>query len=139
MLDIFGVALAVRIERPHARRRRRLLVVAGGKRRAGTGEDDGAHVAVGIGLVERAVDFRLEIARQRVHAVGPVQRDGRDLAVDAVKQILVAHSPSRVSWPQSYTAARADGRARPNVSAWLIRATGGSWGQIAMSIAGECC
>ena len=66
------------------------------QRRAAAGENDRPHVAVGIGLVERVVDFRLEIARQRVHAFGPVQRDGRDLAVDAVKQILVAHNPSRV-------------------------------------------
>ncbi len=91
LLDIFGVRLALRIQRPHAGGRRRRLIVAGGKRRAVAGENDGAHLAVGVGLVERAVDFRFEVARQRIHALGPVERDGRDLVLDAVKQILVAH------------------------------------------------
>ena len=110
MLDVFGVRLTLRIGMPRAGRRRRRLIVAGGKRRAVAGEDDGAHLAVGIGLVERAVDFRFEFARQRVHALRPIERDGRDLVVDAVKQVLVAH-PGVLSTAASRALPRSMGEA----------------------------
>ena len=65
-----GVALAVR---------RRLLVEAGAERGAGAGQHDHLHVRIGVGLVEGAMQLGLEIARERVHAIRPVERDGRDL------------------------------------------------------------
>ena len=59
--------------------RRRLLVEAGAERGARAGQDDHLHLRVGVGLVEGAMQLGFEIARERVHAVRPVERDGRDL------------------------------------------------------------
>ena len=69
----------------------RRLIVAGAERRAGPGEDDGADIAIRIGLVERLKNLRLKAARQRIHAIRTIECNGRDLLVDAIKQLLIAH------------------------------------------------
>ncbi|MFN8556610.1 MAG: hypothetical protein U0531_04425 [Dehalococcoidia bacterium] len=45
-------------------------VVAGGEGAAGAGEDDSAHTAVGIGLVERLMQFRFQWRAERVERLG---------------------------------------------------------------------
>src|SRR5262249_2083790 len=48
--------------------------------------------AVGVSLIEGVMQLGFEIARERVHPLRPVERDGRDLLLDAVDQVLVAHT-----------------------------------------------
>ncbi len=115
------------------------MVIAGAERIAAAGQNYHSHGAVAISFVEGAMQFLFEVGRQRIHACRAIESDGRDLVFDGINQVLVAHSPSRVR-ARKATLRRVPmgGRARP-FPAWLIRATGGSWEQIAMSIADECC
>ena len=78
IFDELGVRLALRIGVARAGRRGLPLVVAGAEGAAGAGEDDDPHGTVGIGLVERAVQLGFELVRERVHALGAIERDGRD-------------------------------------------------------------
>src|SRR5262249_21048279 len=77
------------------------LVVAGAEARAVAGEDDHLDVTVGVGHVEQAVHLGFERVGERIHALGAIERDGRDLLVHAVQDFLVAHA---LSFPRSSTA-----------------------------------
>src|SRR5215471_3195326 len=69
------------------------LVVAGAEGAPGAGEDDHADGAVGIGPVEDPMQLGFELVRECVHALGPIERDGHDAFLDAVKDLL-AHPSS---------------------------------------------
>src|SRR5215471_11740699 len=71
------------------------LVVAGAEGAPGAGEDDHADGAVGIGPVEDPMQLGFELVRECVHALGPIERDGRDAFLDAVKDLLAHPSSSR--------------------------------------------
>ena len=57
----------------------------------GTGDDDGAHVVVGVDPIERVDHLVHHRAGERVQLVGPVQRDGGDVVVDVVEDLRVVH------------------------------------------------
>ena len=61
---------------------------------ARAGQDDHAHVVVGVGRVERGVEVVEEGAVLRVGDLGPVHRDGGDVAVDLVENGVVTHAHS---------------------------------------------
>src|SRR5262249_26902652 len=71
------------------------LVVAGAEGAPGAGEDDHADGAVGIGAVEDPMQLGFELVGERVHALGTIERDGRDAVLDAVKDLLAHRSSSR--------------------------------------------
>ena len=75
-LDVFGVGLALGVDMPRPGIGGGGLVVAGAEGAPGAGQDDDAHGAVGIGLVEGAVQLLFEAVRERVHPLGAVDRDG---------------------------------------------------------------
>ena len=54
-------------------------VGTGAEAAAGTGDDDHAHVVVGVDAIERVDQLAHHHARERVELVGAVQRDGRDV------------------------------------------------------------
>src|SRR6476660_6845805 len=87
-LDELRVRLALRVGMPGAALSGLALVVAGAEGAAGAGEDDDADSAVGIGLIERAMQLGFERRRQSVHPLRPVERDGRNALLDAVEQLL---------------------------------------------------
>ncbi len=96
ILDVVGDRLALRVGMARAGLRV-ALVVAGREGAAGAGEDDHPYRAVGVGLVEGAVELRLELVGERIHALGAVEGDGGDALAHLVKQILMAilgHSSS---------------------------------------------
>ena len=66
----------------HAGRRGLALVVAGAEGAAGAGQDDHPDGAVGVGLVEGAMQLGFELVRQRVHPLRAIERDGRDAVLD---------------------------------------------------------
>ena len=70
------------------------LVVAGAERRPRAGENDHLDCAVRVGLVEQAVQLGLERLGERVHPLGAIERDGRDLLVHAVEDVRPAHGAS---------------------------------------------
>ena len=80
------------------------LVVAGAKRAPGAREDDDAYGAVRIGLVQAAVQLGFELVRERVHALRPVERNGRDGLIDLIQQLL-AH-PCSLSLLSRYPGAK---------------------------------
>src|ERR1700738_3924577 len=57
-------------------------------RAPGTGEYDDPTRAVGVRLIETPVQLSLELMCERIHAIRPVERDGRDLVLDLIKQLL---------------------------------------------------
>jgi hypothetical protein len=99
--EIFGDALAGRIGRPGvALAGGRAHVEAGEERVAAAGQHDHLHGAVGIGRVKGAMQLRLEIGRDRIHAVRPVERDGRDAILECINpgrrgQIELLRDPAR--------------------------------------------
>src|SRR5260221_14171700 len=94
-LDIIGKRFAARIGMPGAGRRL-ALVIAGAERAAGAGEDDHAHGTIGVRLVEDAVQLGFELVRERVHPLGPIERDRGDALLDAVNDFF-AHATSSLS------------------------------------------
>src|SRR5205807_2318364 len=64
----------------------------------GASENDDAYRTIRIGLVKAAVELGLELVRERVHALRPIERDGRDGIVDLIQQLL-AHPCSFVGTP----------------------------------------
>ena len=75
------------------------LVEAGAEGGAGAGQDDDADRAVGVGLIEGAVQLGLKIGESAFMRVRPVERDGRDLVFDAVDDFRLAHANNSVpSW-----------------------------------------
>ncbi len=67
-----------------------------------TGDDHGPHVVVGVDLVERVDDLSHHHIRERVHPLGPVQRDRRHRVGHVVDDLGVLHasqtmSPARTS------------------------------------------
>jgi len=72
---------------PHAGGRRRRLVVAGAEGGAVAGEDDGADRAVGIASSSARWISASRLCDSAFMALRPVERDGRDLVVDAVDQV----------------------------------------------------
>src|SRR5262245_48179323 len=83
-----GVRFALRIGMPRAGLSGLTLVVAGAEGAAGAGEDDHADRAVGIRLVEGAMQLGLELVRERVHPLGAIERDGGDALLDAVEEVV---------------------------------------------------
>ena len=71
------------------------LVVAGAEGAPCAGEDDHAHGAVRIRPVEDPMQLGFELVRECVHALGAIERDGRDAVLDAVKDLLAHPSSSR--------------------------------------------
>ena len=64
-------------------------VGAGAERAPGAGDDDRAHVVVGVGLAEGRDQLVAHQARERVQLVGPVQGDRGDTIGDVVADVLV--------------------------------------------------
>jgi len=65
-----GGALGQRVARPE--------IVPGGEQRPGPGQDDHAHLIVGLGRQHRVAELDQEAAILRVPGPGAVQRDPRD-------------------------------------------------------------
>src|SRR4051812_1580604 len=66
---------------------------------AGPCQNDGPNASISIGLVEGAVKVLLQFNRYGVHAVGAVQSQGDDIALERVDQIVLAHRPSPIATP----------------------------------------
>src|SRR5262249_4715869 len=98
-LDEIGKRFALRIGMPRTGLVRCALVVAGAEGAAGAGEDDHADGAVGVRPVEDPMQLGFELVRECVHALGPIERDGRDAVLDAVKDLLAHPSSSRCCGP----------------------------------------
>ena len=80
-----GVEGAEASERPLGAAHLGLEVEAGAEGPAGAGEHDHAHLAVAVGL-QQVLGQRLQHrARDRVHPLGGVERDGRDVVGDFVE------------------------------------------------------
>src|SRR5262247_1946071 len=94
-LDEIGQRFALRIGMPRTGLVRCALVVAGAEGAARAGEDDHADGAVGIRTVEDPMQLGFELVRECVHALGAIERDGRDVVLDAVKDLLAHPSSSR--------------------------------------------
>jgi hypothetical protein len=90
--DEFGDRLAGRVAAALAVGRR-ALIEARAECCARAGEHDDLDGAVGVGLVEGAVQLGLQIGGDRIHALRTVERDGRDSFAHAVDQILIGHCP----------------------------------------------
>src|ERR1700730_17581128 len=98
-LDELGVRLSLRVGMARAGLSGLALVVAGAESAPGAGQDDDADAAIGVGLVEAPVQLGFELVRERVHALGPIERDGRDLIRDLIAQLLAHSASSRCLLP----------------------------------------
>src|SRR5690606_21142145 len=65
-------------------------VGAGAERASRAGDDDRADVVVLVGRIERLDQLTAHARRERVHALGSVQRDGRYAGIDRVADLLPA-------------------------------------------------
>ena len=59
---------------------------------AGAGDDDGTHLVVGIGPIERVDQLRHHAGREGVELVRPVEGDGQDAVVDVKEDRFVVHA-----------------------------------------------
>ncbi len=66
-------------------------VRSGAEAAALAGDDDRAHVVVGIGAVERLDQLASHGRRKRVQPVGPVERNGQNVVRDLVADLLELH------------------------------------------------
>ena len=57
-------------------------VAAGAEVAAGAGDHDGLDVACVLQAAEQIAQLRVGVERERILPLGPVERDGRDLALD---------------------------------------------------------
>src|SRR5215468_5625714 len=89
--------LAFRIGMPGTGLVRCALVVAGAEGAAGAGEDDHARGTVRIRPVEDPMQLGFELVRECIHALGAIERDGRNALLDAVKDLL-AHPILSLLW-----------------------------------------
>ena len=94
------VGPAVHIERRHALAApdvagieplQPLHIGAGAERASRTGEHDDPHIVIRGRGFHRAAHIALHDRRPRVHALRPVERDGRDLLAHVVENMLIGH------------------------------------------------
>ena len=69
----------------------RFHVGAGAERAARAGQHDDADIVVGGRRLHGVAHIALHDRRPRIHAVRPVERDGRDLVADLVENMLIGH------------------------------------------------
>jgi hypothetical protein len=69
----------------------RVHVRAGAESAAGAGEHDDAHAVVFCRRLHGVTHVALHDRRPRIHAVGPIERDGRDLLVHVIENVLIGH------------------------------------------------
>ena len=69
----------------------RLHIGAGAERATGAGEHDDADIVVGGRRLHRVAHVALHGRGPRIHAVRPVERDGRDLVAHLVENMLIGH------------------------------------------------
>ena len=60
------------------------------------GEDDGAHLRIGIGGIKGVVEFNVQLIGDGVHHLGTIERDEHAAALLLIEQILVVHSVVRL-------------------------------------------
>jgi hypothetical protein len=72
----------------------RVHVGAGTERTPGARQHDDTDVIVDRRSRHRIAHVVLHDRRPRVHAVGPIERDGRDLIAHLVKNLLIGHPRS---------------------------------------------
>ena len=89
-------------------------VGAGAEPAPAAGHDDGPHVVVGVGAVERVDELVHHLAGERVELVGPVERDGGDAVGDVEGDLGVLHARdgTRTAARSRPALARAAGLAR---------------------------
>jgi hypothetical protein len=87
---------------------------------ARAGDHDDADIVIGARCFHRMAHVTLHDGRPRIHAIGTVERDGRDLVADLVEDVLIGHRDLPVVSVIDFFA-RPFGRARSDQRHYHIR------------------